>query len=70
MTEPIQRLHGTTGVSWYLPDDVKEIVFTWAWLLPFTGYFTIGELAQRIRQTYSEENPKTAHDLAVLRETP
>ena len=62
----VLRRYGSTAIPAWADKDVKDAVFTWGWLLPRNGRFSLRELAVEIRKFYDAGNPKTAHDLAVL----
>ena len=62
----IIRKFGATGVSRNASDDIKHAVYTWGWLLPRGGRFSLNDLARAIRRAHCADNPKTAFDLAAL----
>lgn len=62
----VLRRYGSTLVPVWADEDVKHAAFTWGWLLPRDGRFSLRELAAEIRRSYDADNPKTAYDLAVL----
>jgi len=62
----VLRRYGETAIPAWADQEVKDVVFTWGWVLPWTGTFSLGELAAEIRRFSDADNPKTAHDLTVL----
>ena len=62
----VTRRYGSTYVSAWAEQDVKDDALAWGWVLPWTVTFSLNELAAEVRRSHDADNPKTARDLAVL----
>lgn len=63
----IVRRNGRTYWPKDAPAELSEVLETWGWILPWNGEFQLPELHETVMRGYDMENPKTAHDLAVMR---